>query len=342
MIVCLATLILSQGVPPPHCGRARCDHDAAPNKFPSTCLRIAAPRGLAAHEADPRGQEPPPTVDGRRQAFGGKGSQAPHSCGRRFPQPQRSRAGRAGRGQSPAPEWTRRPRGRREMTKRRDVGSVDEEVLACINAHAPNDIHEATGKTAGLFRKVSDPDSSHQLHFIDAVRLAALDMRHGREPRLLICMERLARARRGSGRRGAVQRRSRPAGASRRRRVGPGAQRYPGYGRRRPPPRRGIAHRQAPDRRRAAHVRTHPTSVRPRPGGAPAAALGGGGVMEEPTKVDLRGSPSPFGEANLNMAERSLIWETAARLHPLDAGVGTFADTVAALASIYSAFRDGK
>ncbi len=80
------------------------------------------------------------------------------------------------------------------MTKRRDVGSVDEEVLACINAHAPNDIHEATGKTAGLFRKVSDPDSSYQLHFIDAVRLAALDMRHGREPRLLICMERLARA----------------------------------------------------------------------------------------------------------------------------------------------------
>ncbi len=42
-----------------------------------------------------------------------------------------------------------------------------------------------------------------------------------------------------------------------------------------------------------------------------------------------------------NMAERSLIWETAARLHPLDAGVDTFADTVAALASIYLAFRDG-
>ena len=263
--------------PPPHSPGGPHGHDAAPSKFPSACLRSRR-RGLAAHKADPRGQEPPPTVDGRRQAFGGKGSQAPHSCGRRFPQPQRSRAGRAGRGQSPAPEWTRRPRGRREMTKRRDVGSVDEEVLACINAHAPNDIHEATGKTAGLFRKVSDPDSSHQLRFIDAVRLAALDMRHGREPRLLICMERLARARRGSGRRGAVQRRSRPAGASRRRRVGPGAQRYPGYGRRRPPPRRGIARRQAPDRRRAAHVRTHPTSVRPRPGGAPAAALGGGGM----------------------------------------------------------------
>ncbi len=61
--------------------------------------------------------------------------------------------------------------------------------------------------------------------------------------------------------------------------------------------------------------------------------------MEETTKVDLRGSPNL---ANLNMAERSLIWETAARLHPLDAGVDTFADTVAAVASIYLAFRDGK
>ncbi len=60
--------------------------------------------------------------------------------------------------------------------------------------------------------------------------------------------------------------------------------------------------------------------------------------MEETTKVDLRG----LAEANLNMAERSLIWETAARLHPLDAGVDTFADTVAAVASIYLAFRDGK
>ena len=43
----------------------------------------------------------------------------------------------------------------------------------------------------------------------------------------------------------------------------------------------------------------------------------------------------------LNMAERSLIWEGAVRLHPLDSGVDTFADTLRELRLVYLAFRDG-
>ena len=43
----------------------------------------------------------------------------------------------------------------------------------------------------------------------------------------------------------------------------------------------------------------------------------------------------------LNLAEVSLIWNEAIRLHPLDAGVDNFADTLDKVRSIYLEFREG-
>ena len=68
-------------------------------------------------------------------------------------------------------------------------------------------------------------------------------------------------------------------------------------------------------------------------------------VREELERVSVQPSPlrpKPVSGAELNPSDRALIWEAAAKLHPLDEGVETFANTLEVLRLIYVAFRSRK